>query len=355
MILHSRNLLLKSVLGGLFLASAVPVEAGCHGRSGGGSYGSSHSSSHNVYSSHVHSYPVYQQPVYSQPSYPQPVYSQPVYSQPQPVYGSSQPVYSQSQPVYNQSQPVYGQPQQQPQYGQVQQQVQQGMPTQSGYPTQQTYSTSGQPIQNGAMQGNTIQMAQAGSPLIGQGAGSSMMGGQTQVAGQPQFSQQGNVAQGNPMLQNGSIQNVSMPSGNAGSVQAGAAPVNPSLANAQQSALQALGGFAPPQAAVESSAMSTNVPGQQNPMAGSWTASLPNGARVQLALQADGNFSWTAINKDGQSSVFQGTYAVENGALSLTRGNDGQKLQGSMTMTGSNTFSFKLAADQSAALEFVRG
>ena len=349
MILHSRNLLLKSVLGGLFLASAVPLEAGCHGRSGGGSYGSGHSS-HNVYSSHVHSSPVYHHPVYSQPSYPQPVYSQPVYSQSQPVHVSTPPIYSQ--------------PQQQPQYGQVQQ----GLPTQSGYPTQQTYPTSGQPIQNGSMQGNTIQVAQAGSPLNGQGAGSSMMGGQTQVAGQPQLNQQGNVAQGNPMPQNGSMHNVSMQqSGNAGTPQTGAAPlntspqqnnaapVNPTPANAQQSALQALGGFAPPQAAAQSSAMSTTVPGQQNPMAGSWTASLPNGARVQLALQADGNFSWTAINKDGQSSVFQGTYAVENGALSLTRGNDGQKLQGNMTMTESNAFRFKLAADQSAALEFVRG
>ena len=129
-----------------------------------------------------------------------------------------------------------------------------------------------------------------------------------------------------------------------------AAPGTPAVLDAQQSALQALGGFGPPATAAT---QSTPVP--QMPLAGMWTANLANGSRVQLALQADGSFSWTAVNKDGQSSVFQGTYTMQNGSLSLTRGNDGQKLDGSMTLTGPNTFSFQLSAAQSGSLDFVRG
>ena len=93
----------------------------------------------------------------------------------------------------------------------------------------------------------------------------------------------------------------------------------------------------------------------QMSLAGVWTAQLANGSRVQLSLQADGNFSWTAVNKDGQSSVFQGTYAMQNGSMSLTRGNDGQKLDGTLTLTSANTFRFQLIAAQSASLDFVRG
>jgi hypothetical protein len=69
----------------------------------------------------------------------------------------------------------------------------------------------------------------------------------------------------------------------------------------------------------------------------------------------DGSFRWTANNKDGQSSVFQGTYHIENGSLSLTRNNDGQKLSGSVTTTGTNAFSFQLLVAQSSSLDFVRG
>ncbi|MEI6539898.1 MAG: hypothetical protein WCO86_10295 [Planctomycetota bacterium] len=289
--LHSRNLLLKAVFGGLFLLSSAPADAGCHGHSGGRSYGGV-KSSYGGYSSHVYSSPSYHQPTYTQPHYVQPMYSQPVYSQPVPV----------------QPQPAYGQVQQ-PQFGPGQQSIQ----SQPGSLTQPTFPTAVQPVQS-----NMNQVPQTGGISGGQIAGSTQTG-----AVQP-FAPQ--------VPGNGTAVN--------------SAPVDP-----QQSALQALGGFAPPQAAIQPA---TTVSGEQSSMAGSWTANLPNGARVQLMLQADGNFAWTALNKDGQSSVFQGSYAIENGGLSLTRSNDGQKLQGSITLTGANTFSFKLSAAQSSSLDFVR-
>jgi hypothetical protein len=287
---HSRNLLLKAVLGGLFTVSAVQVDAGCHGRSGGGSYGGGHSSYGGV-SSRFHSTPVYHPPVYRPPVYTQPSWPQPVYAQPQPVQVQPQPVYSQTQ--------------QPPQFGSGQQ----GITLQQGTPAAQPFPTTVQPAQ-----GNTL-MGQTGNSFEGQTPGST---------------------------QTGAALNVSAQAPNTGT------SVNSSAVDAQQSALQALGGFAPPQTTVQPATSA------QSSLAGSWTASLPNGARVQLMLQADGNFSWTAINKDGQSSVFKGSYAIENGSLSLTRSNDAQRLEGSMTINGANTFTFKLSSAQSSSLDFVR-
>ena len=138
------------------------------------------------------------------------------------------------------------------------------------------------------------------------------------------------------------------------SASAPTAGITAPVSDATQSALQALGGFAPPQTATTQSAV--QVPQTQQPaFTGTWTASLSNGARVQLLLQADGNFNWTAVNKDGQSSSFQGTYSLDNGSLSLNRSTDGQKLSGSLTNSSANSFSFKLADAQSSSLDFVRG
>ncbi|MCA9008633.1 MAG: hypothetical protein KDB01_02750 [Planctomycetaceae bacterium] len=294
--LHSRNLLLKAVLGSVCMLAAVRADAGCHGRSGGGSYGGGRSS-YGGHSSHSYSPLNYHRPVYTQPVYPQPVYSQPVYAPLQPISTPPQP------------QPVYALTDQQSQSGPGPQ----GNPPSSINPTQQSLQTAAPSVQS-----NPMQVAQTGGFSGGQAPGS---------------------------VQTGAAPNVSAPAPNTGT------PLNSPSVDAQQSALLALGGFAPPQTAVQPA---TSAPGERNSFAGSWTANLPNGARVQLALQADGNFSWTAINKDGQSSVFQGSYAIENGGLSLTRNNDGQKLQGSMTLKGTNTFTFKLSAAQSSSLDFVR-
>ena len=115
-------------------------------------------------------------------------------------------------------------------------------------------------------------------------------------------------------------------------------------ANTQTSALQALGGFTPPQTA--------QVPTPAH--VGNWTATLGNGANVRLVLQADGSFSWSATNKAGNASTFQGSYAVGNGSLTLTRGTDSQRLAGSMTTSGNNAFSFKLTGNSAAGINFTR-
>ena len=124
------------------------------------------------------------------------------------------------------------------------------------------------------------------------------------------------------------------------------APVQQSQApaNAQTSALQALGGFAPPQTA------QVQTPAH----VGNWTATLGNGANVRLVLQADGAFSWSATNKAGNASTFQGSYTVGNGSLTLTRGTDNQKLAGGMTTSGNNAFSFKLTGNNAAGINFTR-
>ncbi len=306
--LHSHKLILKAVLGGLVLASAVPADAGCHSRSSGHSYGSSHSS-HQAYSRPVHSVPVYHKPVYRE-VYQQPVYQQPVYQQ--PVY--PQPTYPQPQPVYSQAQPQYG-----------------SAPPTVTVSSQQSYPVNGQPLPADSMPGNSVGFP--GTPVSGSAFPvSAAAPAPNQIPGmQPPV----NAASGNGTPVN-------------------AAPVNPAIMDAQQSALQALGGFTPPDAVAAQSATDPQAAPQMS-LAGVWTAQLANGSRVQLSLQADGNFSWTAVNKDGQSSVFQGSYAMQNGSLSLTRGNDGQKLDGTMTLTSANTFSFQLTAAQSASLDFVRG
>ena len=325
MIRHSHKLLLVAVLSGFSAMSAATVDAGCHGNSGG-SRGSSHSYSHSS-----HSFPVYSQPTYPHPVYTQPVYSQPAY--PQLVY--PQPSYPQSgypqQTVHSQS--IYGQSQ--PQHRQLPQLLPQ------------------------TQQAPTLQPSQMSQPLAPQQQLQQTQAGQAPV---PQAQVPGGAAQPNASQAVGALQNFGLtnPAPTQAVTQAPAstnAPATGSTASVnevQQSALVALGGFAPPQAATTQSAV--QVPQTQQPaFAGTWTANLSNGARVQLILQADGNFSWTAVNKDGQSTSFQGTYRMDNENLSLSRSTDGQKLSGSLTNSSPDKFSFKLADAQSSSLDFVRG
>jgi hypothetical protein len=118
---------------------------------------------------------------------------------------------------------------------------------------------------------------------------------------------------------------------------------------AQMSALQALGGFAPPQTPA-SVQLQTPTPVH----VGTWTATLGNGASVKLTLQSNGGFNWVATNKSGTASSFAGSYSVTNGSLALNRSNDNQQLVGSMTNSGTNAFSFKVAGNNSAAINFNR-
>ena len=138
------------------------------------------------------------------------------------------------------------------------------------------------------------------------------------------------------------------------------APVAPAPVpqSAQMSALQALGGFAPPAAAT---APATTAPAPPAPQVqlpahvGEWNASLGNGATVRLTLNADNSFSWTATNKAGSTSTFSGAFSVSEGSLTLNRANDQQALVGSMTMENGNAFSFKVGGNNAAAISFTRG
>lgn len=121
----------------------------------------------------------------------------------------------------------------------------------------------------------------------------------------------------------------------------------PTQDNAQMSALQALGGFAPPQVAAKPQA---TAPAH----VGTWSANLGNGASVRLTLNADESFTWSATNKNGSASSFSGNYTIANGSLTLIRSNDNQKLGGTMNTSGSNAFSFKVAGNNAAALNFSR-
>ncbi|MEP3481046.1 MAG: hypothetical protein ABJZ55_17490 [Fuerstiella sp.] len=128
--------------------------------------------------------------------------------------------------------------------------------------------------------------------------------------------------------------------------------VQPPVASqtAAMSALQALGGFAPP---VSSPVAPAQQPAPQ-PHVGSWTAALGNGSSVTLTLEEDGHFRWVATNTSGQASSFEGNYTIANGSLSLLRANDNQQLAGSMNTNGNNAFSFQVGGTNSAALNFQR-
>ena len=260
------------------------------------------------------------------------------------VYGQQVPVYGQQPQAYGQQPQVYGQqPQQlngqQPQvYGQPQTQPQQ---VQSGYPGTATAPQQGV--------GVNIQGGNSGIPQFAQISGQNAQQGANPQSGLPQGNAQQNSAP--PIAAAGPVA--------PGVAQAGSpAPLNSSnmsaaTADAQQSALQALGGFAPPQAAAAQSATITPAD-QGSVLSGNFTANLSNGARVELSLQADGRFNWVAVNNAGQSSNFQGTYRMDNASLSLSRSNDGQTLSGSLTTNGPNSFGFKLADANSSSLNFVR-
>jgi hypothetical protein len=122
--------------------------------------------------------------------------------------------------------------------------------------------------------------------------------------------------------------------------------------DAQMTALQALAGMS----GGSQSAQAPPAPARaQTPgIAGNWTARLSNGAVVQLTLQANGSFNWSATNKAGQVSTFQGSYTAAAGSLTLIRSDNNGKLDGIMTQNGSNAFNFKLAGAKDNGLDFVR-
>jgi len=316
----SKKLLLLAATLATSLNSLTTLEAGCHGSSG-----------RRVYSSHNYvSHPVYSQPYYRHEviSHPQPVY---VHSQPEPVYGSSP--YS--------SVPVTSSP-----FGV---QVQQGSsvgatPVSLAQQVQMTQGAQQVQLPQNAFPQSTLQQGAVQQSLPQQGLPQQAA---TQQPGLQQFGSQQNGTAGVPVNVSGSPSPVTQGAPAAASVDATTA--------AELSALQALGGFAPPQAESVAAAPQAQTPPNVAPAhVGNWTASMSNGARVQLALNADGTFSWSAVNSAGNASTFQGSYQFDGTTLTLNRSNDNQKLAGAMAFTSAGTFNFKLADAQAGSLAFTR-
>ncbi len=303
----SKKLLLLAATLATTLNGLTTLEAGCHGSSG-----------RRVYSSHNY---------VSRPVYSQPHYSHEVISHPHPVY------------VHNQPEVVY---------------------ETSPYPTAPvTSSPFGVQVQQGAPVGATpvsltqqVQLSQNGIPQ------QSFPQQNLQQNGLPQQSlpQQSGLQQVAPQQ----FGNAGVPANVTGSpspVSQGAPVTTPAEATsaAELSALQALGGFAPPQAEIAAATpQPQTVPSATPAHVGTWTASMSNGARVQLSLNADGSFSWSAVNSAGNASTFQGSYQFDGTTLTLNRSNDNQKLAGAMTFTSAGTFHFKLSDAQAGSLAFTR-
>jgi hypothetical protein len=185
---------------------------------------------------------------------------------------------------------------------------------------------------------------------------------QQPIQGLPVTAQAGVInGQANPLGQ----QPASFPSGQTQPGQPGIVPQQPltgvtgqqapaagaPAVNAQMTALQLLADFAG-----ESQAPAAPAEAEQGlgfNRVGIWTATVSNGAVVQLNLQADSSFVWLA-SVNGKQSTFQGTYTMDGESLTLTRANDNQRLAGSMSITGENAFTFKLNGTQDAGLSFAR-
>lgn len=323
----SRTLLLLAATLTTTLSGLTILEAGCHGNYG-----------RRVYSSH--SYP--SRPVYSQPYYSHEVVSQPVYVSPQPevVYESS---------------PYTTPPLTSSRFGV---QVQSGMPVEATpISLNQQVQTSPTGLPLGLPSQGTFQPGTAPQVLpqsVGAQPGTVPLAGQsTQPVGQP--GGQPAVLSPNGLPQNATV-GTSVPVNAATPVAAptSTAPVSTASA-AELSALQALGGFAPPQAeATAAPPQAQTLPTAPPAHVGTWSASMPNGARVQLTLNADGTFSWSAINSAGNASTFQGSYQFDGTTLTLNRSNDSQKLVGSVIFNGAAAFNFKMSDAQAGSLAFAR-
>ena len=146
---------------------------------------------------------------------------------------------------------------------------------------------------------------------------------------------------GGAAVNNAAVNNAPVATGNAAQ-----APAASAEQSAIESALQALMG--------DTSAAQPVSAAPQAAPTGEFSATISNGSTIRLNLRADGSFVWLA-NKGGKASNFQGTFSVNGGSLTLLRGNDSQKLEGSFALT-QNGFSLRLAGqNNNENLTFVRG
>ena len=76
---------------------------------------------------------------------------------------------------------------------------------------------------------------------------------------------------------------------------------------------------------------------------------------IQATLQPDKHFTWN-FTENGQKADFTGTYTQQGNELILTRDQDGQKMDGTVTMNGKGGFKFRLknADPNDVGLEFTK-
>jgi hypothetical protein len=88
---------------------------------------------------------------------------------------------------------------------------------------------------------------------------------------------------------------------------------------------------------------------------GSWKSSPAPGVTIEATLQPDKHFTWK-FTEGGQSKSFTGTYTVQGDNLVLTRDEDGQKMDGTVTMNGDKGFRFRLrnTDPQDPGLDFTK-
>ena len=76
---------------------------------------------------------------------------------------------------------------------------------------------------------------------------------------------------------------------------------------------------------------------------------------IEATLQPDKHFTWK-FTEGGQNSAFNGTYTQQGDELILTRDQDGQKMDGTVTMNSNGGFKFRLknADPNDVGLDFTK-
>ena len=100
---------------------------------------------------------------------------------------------------------------------------------------------------------------------------------------------------------------------------------------------------------------SGNAPLTAATLNGAWKSSPAPGVTIEATLQPDKHFTWK-FTEGGQTKSFTGTYTVQGDNLVLTRDEDGQKMDGTVTMNGDKGFRFRLrnTDPQDPGLDFTK-
>jgi tetratricopeptide (TPR) repeat protein len=126
---------------------------------------------------------------------------------------------------------------------------------------------------------------------------------------------------------------------NAGPTGDNAGPVNQGPANGPSGDNAGPATNGPPQPPQPSNPPAN--PGNAAALSGSWKSSPAPGVTIEATLKPDKHFTWK-FTEGGQTKSFTGTYTQQGDNLVLTRDEDGQKMDGTVTMNGDKGFRFRL-------------